>query len=87
MFKVTVKSSVTVPVRGAVNVGLLMLKVGVISSIVPVPVGTAMLAFVGLLSVTCMVSGGLLAVSPWMITGIVSVVCPAVKVRVPFVAV
>ena len=45
------------------------------------------MALVGLLKVTLNVSGTLLDVSPWMTTGICSVVWPAANVIVPLVAV
>ena len=85
--KVTVKSSVVEPVRGAMTVVLLMLSVGAMSSIVPVPVRVRIVALVGVLKLTLIVSGTLLAVSPWMTTGICSVVWPAANVIVPVVAV
>ena len=69
------------------TVVLLMLSVGAMSSMVPMPVPVAIVALVGVLKVTLNVSGTLLAVSPWMMTGICSVVTPAANVIVPVVAV
>ena len=57
------------------------------SSMVPVPVGVAIVALVGVLKLTLHVSGALLAVSPWMTTAICSLVCPGANVTVPLVAV
>ena len=54
---------------------------------VPVPVPVAIVALLGVLKVTLNVSGTLLNVSPWMTTGICSVVWPAANVIVPVVAV
>ena len=72
--KVTVKSSVVDPVKGATNVVLLMEIVGAMSSMVPVPLGVRIVALVGLVRLTCIVSGELLAMSPWTITWITAVV-------------
>ena len=69
------------------NVGLLIDIVGAMSSIVPVPLGVRIVALVGLVKLTCIVSGTLLAVSPWMTTAICSLVWPGANVTVPVVAV
>ena len=56
------------------------------SVIVPVPLAVPMLAFDAPLSVTSTVSSGSSVVSPVTETVIVSLVSPAVKVRVPEVS-
>ena len=81
------KVRVAAPVSPSVTVGLSMDSAGVASSsaIVPVPVSSpeGMVALVGPLKVTSIVSFASSRASPVSVTSIVWVVVPAAKVSVP----